>query len=487
MGEGRGRVTPTAAPGELFARAPSCACLEAERTTPSDPQPIRAEPVNDASVVVAARTQSPSVSGSVRLEQDPSPSARLCFWEWLGGDLPTTDWEHGVNPGAGGSAFITVRTIDLLARARPDRAFALIDFSGDARRPDHLPTNVEFIAEVDWVASSTDVLVVPTGASRAQSSLPAAASAAGLIAWSHHPFDPALMRRRDHRRPYAVVSPGAFAAASNRLSGRSISHIPHPVAAPARMRATVPHPDGPFELAFMSSGLAVKGLPDVAVLWLRLRALLPGARLHVIGSDPPPTVSRSDAAASGWRHRKDAAARAFREDIDAGRVVLHGRMGVERFALLASCHAGIVNPRGISESWCITAFEMMSVGLPIVSSGEFGMFEPMRSHPEQTHRSISGQSKALVRLAQDCQHWQDTSCTSIESVESCLGFETEIARRWLLLADGAASDRTPEPLPDLWALPTPWRRIVRAGIVLVLYRLVLRSRWRRFMRQLNAG
>jgi hypothetical protein len=94
----------------------------------------------------------------------------------------------------------------------------------------HLLTSVEFIAGVDWVAFSTDALVVLDGALMSQSPLPAAASAAGLIAWSHHPFDPALKRRRQHRRQHSVVSPAAPTAASNRLLGHAISLVPYPIA-----------------------------------------------------------------------------------------------------------------------------------------------------------------------------------------------------------------------------------------------------------------
>jgi hypothetical protein len=68
----------------------------------------------------------------------------------------------------------------------------------------------------------------------------------------------------------------------------------------------------------VSSELSVKHLPDIAASWLRLRALLPDARLHVVGRYPPPKVNRLNSAAHGWRHCEDAKARAFREDIETG-------------------------------------------------------------------------------------------------------------------------------------------------------------------------
>jgi glycosyltransferase involved in cell wall biosynthesis len=412
---------------------------------------------------------------------------RLCFWEWLGGDTPASGWEHGTNPGAGGSAFVTVRVVDLLARSRPDRHFILVDASGAAPRPRTLPDNVEFRGPVDWLAGPNDAVVIPAGALRAASAMRATTNAGRLIAWSHHPFDPALLGRRVGRRPEAVVSPGAFAVASNRMSRYAITHIPHPVAQVASVRARRPDNRKRFELVFMSSGLAIKGLPDVAALWHELRYRLPGARLHIIGHDRLAPGDEADMLRAAGRHRRVSALDVFCGDIADERVILHGRMGAERFALLAACHAGIVNPRGISESWCITAFEMMAVGLPIVSSGEFGMYESMRSLPNQMKRSRRGQVEAIVRLAQDADHWTESSDRAVVAVLTRHDSEPEIVRRWLAVTGIEDPGPTVDPLPDLWGLSAPRLRLARAVGTLILYRLALRRRWRRFMLHLRSN
>jgi glycosyltransferase involved in cell wall biosynthesis len=411
---------------------------------------------------------------------------RLCFWEWLGEGTPASGWEHGTNPGATGSAFIAVRVVTLLARSMPERQFVLVDASAAAPRPNVLPDNVEFCSAVDWAAGSSDSLVLPAGALRSHLALHAATNAGRLIAWSHHPFDPALLGHRIGRRPDAVVSPGAFAVASNRMSRHAVTQIPHPVAPVASLKASQPDSGAPFELVFMSSGLAIKGLPDVATLWRGLRHRLPDARLHIIGTAFPAPSDETRTLPVTGEYLFAARLDEFRSDIADGRVILHGRMGIERFSLLAACHAGIVNPRGLSESWCITAFEMMAIGLPIVSSGEFGMYEPMRFLPDQMQRSRRGQIDAIVRLARDRDHWIESSGRAVAAVAAGRDSESEIVRRWRTLMDIADTGPTVDSLPDLWELPTPHRRLARAVWMLVVYRLVLRRRWRRFMRALGS-
>ena len=63
--------------------------------------------------------------------------------------------------------------------------------------------------------------------------------------------------------------------------------------------------------------------------------------------------------------------------VDRGQVVFCGNMGVERFDLISRAKLGLTNPTGASETFCISNFELMSLGVPVMGGFYKGMLETL--------------------------------------------------------------------------------------------------------------
>jgi len=394
---------------------------------------------------------------------------RICVYVALSqNDLPVL-LSAEENPGIGGSEFAALRLGRLLSSTYPGRDVIMV--TGHSTDPSPaLPPNLLLRDWNDWSAGPGDAAIVSNGQFRDTEVVKSARDAGRIIALSHHPFDRSLRTHLLSREVDfdAVVSPGAFAIASNRLLGVRGVHIPYHIPASLSDPALAPAPDGPVNFVFMSSGLAIKGFWDVWAVWRHIRAALPQARLHVIGNLP-----------DGALHQGNDASAGMQEDIGQGRVVLHGRMGAGKNELLRSMHIGIVNPRGLSECLPFTAFEMMAAGVPIVSSSRHGMYESMRFLPELQGATLRGIARRAITLAQNSDLWRESSVRSREAVDGVHGLGGEIAERWTRLADAPDIAAAKREMVPLWTLTEPRRRVGVAVGSLLHYRLRLRRRWRR--------
>lgn len=364
------------------------------------------------------------------------------------------------NPGLPGTAFVSLQVARLVASEQPARQVRIVterpatDFVADDQ------PNLAFECWYDWAADPNDCVVV-SGELLADAGVRHSLRRAGRnVGWSRHPFDRLFLRKEGRLPTDAVVSPGAFAVASNRVLRVQGVHIPHPVVSTAVSSRTPPSPDGAIEFVFMSSGLPIKGFWDALIIWRTVHARLPRARLHIIGRVP---------SAAPLAH-----------EVSAGSVVLHGEMGVEKREVLERMHVGIVNPRGLSESWCSTAFELMAHGVPIVSSGGHGMYESMRFLPELVAPTLAGQAGRAVALVEDPARWLELSDRSRAAVDDLERLRPAIALRWGRLADG--DGRMLTELRPMWVLDRPRRRLSLGVLGLLHYRAVLRRRWRRAAR-----
>jgi glycosyltransferase involved in cell wall biosynthesis len=74
--------------------------------------------------------------------------------------------------------------------------------------------------------------------------------------------------------------------------------------------------------------------------------------------------------------------------VDRGQIQFMGNMGVERFDLIRTAKLGLTNPTGATETFCISNFELMAMGVPVVGGFHRGMTETLYPDRRLTLRHV---------------------------------------------------------------------------------------------------
>lgn len=120
---------------------------------------------------------------------------------------------------------------------------------------------------------------------------------------------------------------------------------------------------------YMGSLIQAKGFHVLAEQWSRIVAVIPSARLHVIGTgqlyDRNAPMGSLGLASPEYERRfapfLNCKGR-LRED-----VTFHGNLGADKLKVMARAKVAVANPTGIGETFCITAVEFGLLGIPVVT------------------------------------------------------------------------------------------------------------------------
>ena len=389
------------------------------------------------------------------------------------------------NPGVGGTQFTTIQLAFRLALAHPDWTIVLINPTPVTveNAPDNLVVEIHASSSAFFAHTQPDAfdaIVATVHSTRKVELAPLRRFASRLVAWSRHPYDDRL-RLLDRTVEFAaVVSVGRYQYYSN--SGlRSPSYFIQNVFCPPLLaetpRTLTDSPANPIHLVHLGALVRGKGFEHIASIWPTIRARHPGACLHVIGSG---SLYRDNQHHSLIPARPDFANRILthipEDDIQSGRVTFHGALGREKFDIIRNCHIALQNPTGETEAFPASTLECMSLGLPVIGSADFGMWDSMRYFPELQIRSPSDIPERVDWLVADPHRYRQVSDRAIDVARECLLSTDEILNRWEQLlkaiqAKNTSSFRLPPPTPlpkgrhhfMLRILKRHWRIILSAS------------------------
>ena len=135
-------------------------------------------------------------------------------------------------------------------------------------------------------------------------------------------------------------------------------------------------------VTYMGSLNEEKGFHILAKHWKKVVRAIPDARLVVIGSGRLYSrESRMGKFGLSEEHYENRFMR-YLTDSD-GRILdsveFKGIVGNEKEDILKSTKVGIVNPSAVSETFCISAVEMETVGVPVVTKRALGLCDTVRN------------------------------------------------------------------------------------------------------------
>ncbi len=131
------------------------------------------------------------------------------------------------------------------------------------------------------------------------------------------------------------------------------------------------------DIVFMGSLVPQKNFHYLAKLWKLISFQIPDATLHVIGSSNTYGINNN-------LGKRGLAEKTYEEKftkllnfdfISSKKVHFHGNLGLSKYELLSKARVGIVNPLGTTETCCVSAVEMQSLGLPVCT----GNYESLRT------------------------------------------------------------------------------------------------------------
>jgi len=232
-----------------------------------------------------------------------------------------------------------------------------------------------------------------------------------LVAWIHHPFDwqkLAIARRLNAE----LVSIGAMQYLShvliggrhhqieNLFSDQAIQRIAEDAVQAAPLDGADP---GVLRVGYMGALIPSKGFHCILEQWQAIQrvALERGRSLqvHVIGGSRLYSYQQSHPRLPCDRSYGDRLEHLMRlQGIGRQELVFHGVMGPERYGLMAGCQLAVVNPEGYGEAFPATILEWLSLGVPTITAGRFGLADVARYLPECTIRGPRQLAEVLARV-----------------------------------------------------------------------------------------
>lgn len=296
------------------------------------------------------------------------------------------------NPGIGGTPFTCIRFAFYLAELMPDSKIILVTnqkqflINTDLTNLSTMSVNnFDDFFENSVNGHSNVIVISPKHVLAKVSSYNLEIASSKVIAWSRHPFDFGYPLTKI--KFAACVCVGAYQYYSNQFIHSPLWFIPliffSPVSNGNYYICQLSKTDN-IKIVYLGALVEAKGFLWVAKEWKKIKSNYPNASLHVIGSvktygiydNIHPVIPALNGYAKQILNYIDL------EDIQAGRVIFYGNLGVEKFNIIKNCHVGILNPTGETEAFCSSAVEILSCGVPLISSNDYGMFETMRFFPE---------------------------------------------------------------------------------------------------------
>lgn len=363
---------------------------------------------------------------------------------------------NSLNPGVGGTEFVTIILAFALAKERKDYEVYL--WSEVTLKLLNPPKNLKQISikeapfpESKLFNSVNTIFICSNGVLQNQK-FSNKSIKCKIVNWLHHPFiipfDYKSLKFSAH------ISVGVYQYFSNNFWYKPHWHIYNlfniklfnlPKYKFFKLNKSL-------RLVFLGALIPAKGFHHVAQAWLKIKKKFPNVHLDVIGSTQtyngkkPESKKIPTTTAYANKILKFIPA----EDFFNKRVVFHGNLGEEKFKIIKNAHFAILNPTGKSEAFPASPIECLMCGTPVIASSDYGMSDVMCFFPET---QLSGPNEILSKLVSNSKNYLTYSNLQKRSLRVAKLFSQnnpKILLRWQSLIDNLNANNTIKNNP-----PTP--------------------------------
>lgn len=348
---------------------------------------------------------------------------------------------NGVNPGCGGTEYVSVLLGINLAKTMPDYQIILVNNTNfDIEEcPDNLKIEltrtVETIFLNDIGDESVYYILTASILKKIDSNFFNNVKNK-IVCWIHHPFDYSWkLKKLDF---YAYVCTGNYQWYSNKLFYKNIwfiqAHFISAMQTNQQKKEFKNILNGRFEklqLVHLGTLLPSKGFLYIAKSWNNIKKMYPGITLHVIGGISTYGISETHKLIPTHKEFGDEILKYIsEEDIADKKIVFHGNLGNAKSEIIKNSIAAIQNPTGNTEAFPESPLECMAFGVPVIASDDFGMGDSMRFFPELILRDPSEIMEKLEVILKNKGLYSELSARAFLVAEYFEKNKDEIDLRW---------------------------------------------------------
>ena len=346
-----------------------------------------------------------------------------------------------VNPGVGGTEYLTVMLAVLIAEKFADlnlTIYTKYHFNYDTSLQN---LNVQVIDTVDAqiiANKENQKWLLTVNVAWELHCLNLIESFENVILWSHHPSDwrAAFLRKN----ALMVISTGVYQFCSNWLVHTHNLLLPNIFLRNHRdSEKHLERTDKQFNVMYLGALVPAKGFHLLLREWGEICRRIPHAKLHVIGGSN--LYGRTSGMTSDFpcdvKYEKTLKSIIATKMIDMDSIKFYGTLGDERFKIYRQMDAAVINPSGRSESFSFNLHECLDYGVPVIASHDYGLNDVMCGLPDQSVKKDNGIMKILLRLHSDLdfrKRCKENQFKYIESLE-IRNLKALLAWRSLILGD----------------------------------------------------
>lgn len=229
------------------------------------------------------------------------------------------------------------------------------------------------------------------------------------------------------------------------------------------LREKNPFKNRPHDVVFMGALDESKGFHVLAQAWPEVLKLVPDAKLHIIGSaslyGANPKLGKLGLAEERYEKKFAAYLQTANGELHPS-VVMHGKLGNEKYEVMSKCRVGVPNPDGFTETFCICAVEMQLCGCKIVTKWSSGYIDTVPS-PNVLVKSAKDLAVEIATcLLEDDFDWK----SNIENIKDNFDIEI-IGKKWVEIIKGCDTGIHQSPYMKGMLIPKEFRyRVLNARL-----------------------
>ena len=348
---------------------------------------------------------------------------------------------NGLNPGVGGTEFVTIILAFALANQRKD--YEVFLWSETPFKLQNPPKNLKqiLIKEAPFPTSklfnSIDTIFICSDGALQNQKFSDKLIKCKIVNWLHHPFK--IPFNYKYLKFSAHVSVGIYQYFSNNFWYKPHWHIPNlfNIKLFNFSKYKFFKSNKTLRLVFLGALIPAKGFHHVAKAWLKIKKKFPNVHLDVIGSTK--TYNGEEPENKKIPTTDSYANKILKfipsEDLSSKRVTFHGNLGEEKFKIIKNAHLAILNPTGKSEAFPSSPIECLMCGTPVIASNDYGMLDVMYYFPEAKLSRPSEITIKLISIINNSSMYRNLQKRSLSVAKSFSGNKPKILLSWQNLID----------------------------------------------------
>lgn len=163
--------------------------------------------------------------------------------------------------------------------------------------------------------------------------------------------------------------------------------------------------EGEHNVVYLGGLNKYKGFHILAKAWKQVLDKVPDAKLKVLGTGK---LYNRDTALGKYNIAKPDYEKTFINYLlDDNKEILPsvdfvGLSGLEKYDIIRDSRVGVVNPSGLTETFCISAVEMESCGVPVCTTGKYGLLDTVKNEKNGLYSNDDKELAAnIVKLLLD--------------------------------------------------------------------------------------